>query len=116
MVTVLVRSRPSRAEGQAAAAGAGQGDVAGDVHGVGQGAAAPPSCKVPPLRFSVPLPNGPEASMPPETVLLAPICKTPPARLLPPLYVLPAMFMASVPLPSLTQRHAAGDVPVPENV
>ncbi len=46
---------------------------------------APSSCKVPPLRVSGPVPRGPATSAPPETVLLAPICSTPPARLVPPL-------------------------------
>ena len=46
---------------------------------------APPSCKVPPEMANGPVPKGPAASVPPETVLLAPICSTPLTRLVPPL-------------------------------
>ena len=53
------------------AQGAAERDVAGDVHGVGQGVAGAPSCNVPLARNTVPVPKGPAASMPPETVLLA---------------------------------------------
>ena len=57
----------------------------------------PSSCNVPPLRIKVPTPNGLYASVPPETVLLAPTGSKGPSRSRPPLKLVPVMPSDSVP-------------------
>ena len=57
----------------------------------------PSSCKVPLLRVKGPTPNGPAASVPPATVLLAQTGRRGPLRLRPPLKLAPVMPSDSVP-------------------